>query len=709
LASEIINHWGGLSGVSYNPAELPKTIEERLLPAIGAQEDDRQQKHDILFALLDGSGTADAGNGKARGLLSELVTWRQRVEGDISHHVYVQQRKRLRDYLEGVTKEEQEKQKAEELGPHPDKWGHYPRTMRANLDALTERIKGKIRQQAFSLVDERHDSITYVVAALNELVEAFKRTIAQLEKKSADIDTVLQRRQADATRRLAEISRQEQRHNIDGRKHIILAYLTERYMDAVVGDNQNSGTMRCGLQKRVYAEGIECCKRLIASIHGEERPDGRRQGGLITQLEGLKVDLEGLRQEFLTGYNYFSQKDDDTLSLVLYENGDIDNIYYPGYVKTREDVLDVGSAVLRDLQRSVTGLAEDLAGGRKEQWKRALTSGARKRFARIPYDFHVLKIFFQKFDDQTRKNHLQQMWSRSAYWITASGEAGAFTLPSQQVMRMIGIPTLSGDLSPAEQGELEQWTQKLKDQIVRDINPNVKFYNVPEPGEILFYQEAGGFPINYVARIAELRKTYLKLYTAGEPLHIDCHDKKFPDITIFTPRERQALEEAYECYLFGCIFDALNYNSGEYIWMKRDGFRSRPYPLGDRHMLLVKLSTDDAIRGELYDMLKKRRDEHMARGTMDDIAAYCSLLDSYKVEAWGSQWGQQQDADQLDFDSMMIIKAIEDEEKRVMAAPVAVADPDTLVKRVQSMSNNPAQFARKREDGKWALAAATPA
>jgi hypothetical protein len=268
---------------------------------------------------------------------------------------------------------------------------------------------------------------------------------------------------------------------------------------------------------------------------------------------------------------------------------------------------------------------------------------------------------------------------------------------------MIGVPVPNADMAPQDAAEIESLIAKLKDTIAREIQTGVKFYNVPESGELLFYQEAGGFPINYMQRLADLRKCYLKLYTAGEPLHIDSHDKKFPDLAIYSPQERQGLEEAYECYVFGCLFDELQFAGGEYTWMKKDGFRARPYPLGDRHMLLVKLSTDDVIRAEVYDKLKKRREEFLGNVRLEDLATYLALLDAYKLDAYGDRWGKVQNEDELDFDNMMIVKTIQDEEKRVEASPVAQQQGPALAARAAALADALPQVARRRADEKWAL------
>lgn len=705
LAAEVVDHWAGTAKGGFNQADLPRFVQEDFLPALRLVEDESKRKNDLLFALLDPGGLADPDKGKNQGLIEDLSKWSQEVLRAVGQG-QLGPRKTLRDFLQEKFEEQDKRLWAEQLGEEPEKWGHFPRTIRANLETLLKRASEAIRERSFQLVNEKNDSLRYSEAVLNETVGVLRGYSAIFQKKAADINDVLQRRQKEANRRLQEVGRYQSRSNLDGRKGIILSYVAERYLEALVGDNRTPGLLRCQLQARVYKEAGELVNRLVQAIQGSERPDGRRGGGMVDQLAQLARDLEALKTELLGGFKYFSQKDPQPQALVLYEPTEIEDKYYPAYVKGRETVAAVSKDALKRLERAVTGLAADIAAGRTEEWKRALLAEARNRFAGIRTDFHVVKVLFTSMDEQTRNNHLRQMFARSAFWATKSGLHGTFTLPEEQIHTMCGLPSAAG-MSPADAAELNGYLNQLKAYIGREVSSGVNFYPIPDSSEIIFYQEAGGFPINYMARLADLRSSYLKLYTGGEALHIECHDKKYPDLMVLNQDERRALEEAYECWVLGCLFDVLEFKGGEYLWQERDGFQMRPHPLGDRHMMLVKLTANPATREKLYKLVKQRRDAVLATTDAEEMAAYAALLQHYKREAYGEKWGKVSGVSELPFEDMMTAQVIADEEKRLMeSALVRQLGAEAIGQKSEQVMAEPEKHTRQREDGRLALLSA---
>ncbi|MCA9796551.1 MAG: hypothetical protein KC910_32305, partial [Candidatus Eremiobacteraeota bacterium] len=483
----------------------------------------------------------------------------------------------------------------------------------------------------------------------------------------------------------------------------ILNYLTDRYLSAQVGDNRAPGSLRCLLQERAYNEGKGLCQRLIDYIQGSVRPDGRRGGGLVDQLGQLTRDLDRMAEELKRGFSYFSQKDSAPHSLVLYEATDIEKRYYPAYIKG-DKLKQVSDAVLRRLERTVSGLSSDIAGGRTDEWTRALLGESRKVFEPIRNDFHVIKVLFSTMDEQTRGNQLRQMISRSAFWATRSGVLGTFRLPDEQIHPMVGVPGPGAGMTPADASEVTSHVDKFRQYVTREIKSDVRFYPIPDTSEIIFYQEAGGFPINYVSRVLDLRDSYLKLYTEGECLHIECQDKKFPDLAILTKEERVALEEAHECYVLGCMFDILEFRAGEYLWMERDGFQMRPHPLGDRYMVILKLSQTHPLREKLFDQIRAKLDSLLKTSEVDQLAAFAALLSTTKRNAYGDKWGKVSGEEELPFEQMMEVRVISAQEKKISESPlVRKIGPDQLGERMVELQKSPNGLLRERPDGRLAI------
>lgn len=702
LASEIVDRWGGLSAGDFNDADLPRFVRQDVLAKVRLQEDDKN--HDILYALLDTQGLGDPDKGKSRGLIDELTQWKQQRMMEVERGVYRQQNLALRDFLDRAHQEAEKQMWAEQVGTSPDQWGSYPRTIRANMEALLKRAQEGLQHQAFGLIDQKNESLRFAEAVLKEAAQALQQVSEQMARQASDLQDKLQRRQKEAQRCLTEVARQQGRMNWDGRKSIILQHVTERYLDALVGDRANPGLLRCLLQDRLYKEAIEFCKRLIPALSGQVRADGSLSGGIRQQIEQLQRDLAQMKQDLLVGYNYFSQKEKLPQALLLYESTDVEKKYYPAYVRPGV-IEETSKAVLARLERSVTGLSVDLAAGRSDQWKRALLAECRQRFLGVRADFHVVKVLFSQVDETSRVHHLKQIFARSAYWVTRSGVHGTFRIPPEQIHIMVGLPGPTSNMDPGQRSELEGYIQQLKTIAGRELSTDLRYYPMPDSSELIFYQEAGGFPINYSSRLADLRESYLKLYTAGDPLHIDCNDKRFPDLMILTQEERQALEEAYQCFVLGSLFNILEFKGQEYLWMERDGFQMRPHPLGDQFMTLLKLSTHAPTREKLYGKVREQRQQILASSDEGLLKNYAGILELTKRQAWGEDWGRKTDDSELPFEQMMTVRVLSAEIQAVMECPaVRAMGQDHFSEKVfQLIESSGGQLGQARGDGRLAL------
>ncbi len=703
LAADIVDRWGGLSAKDFNDADLPRYVKQDVFSKIRLQEDEKN--HDLLYSLLDTQGLGDPDKGKSRGLIDELTQWKSQRLMEVERGAHRQANLSLRDFLDRAYQECEKQMWAEQISQQSDQWGSYPRTIRANLEALLKRVQEQLQAHAYSLVDQKGDSLRYAEAVLKEVSNQLQQLVESFTKQSGDLQDRLQRRQKELQRRLADISRQQNRSNWDGRNVIIHTHVAERFLDCLVGDRGNPGLLRCQLQDRIYKEAIEFCNRLIPALSGQVRADGTLAGGVRQQLDQLQRDLTSMKADLMVGYNYFSQKEKLPQALLLYEATDVEKKYYPAYVNPKA-IEETSKAVLARLERSITGLSADLAAGRSDQWKRALLAEARQRFLPIKSDFHVVKVLFQQVDETSRVHHLKQIFSRAAYWVTRSGVHGTFRIPAEQVHVMVGLPGPTPGMDPASRGELEGFIQQLKVVAGRELSTELRYYPMPDSSELIFYQEAGGFPINYSSRLADLREAYLKLYTAGEPLHIECNDKKYHDLMILTQEERQALEEAYQCFVLGSLYNLLDYKGEEYIFMERDGFQMRPHPLGDQYMTLLKLSTHAPTREKLGAKVRDQRQQLLSSNDEGQMSKYAAILELTKRQAWGDSWGLKSDESDLPFEQMMSVRVLNSEIEAVMeSALVRRLGADAFADKVTAVVEGPRDnLGVLRQDGRLALA-----
>jgi len=260
-------------------------------------------------------------------------------------------------------------------------------------------------------------------------------------------------------------------------------------------------------------------------------------------------------------------------------------------------------------------------------------------------------------------------------------------------------------MDPGQRSELEGYITQLKNLAGRELSTDLRYYPMPDSSELIFYQEAGGFPINYSSRLPDLREAYLKLYTAGEHLHIDCRDKKFPDLMILTTEERQALEEAYQCFVLGSLYNLLEYKGEDYVWMERDGFQMRPHPLGDQFMTLLRLSTHAPTREKLFAKVREQRQQLLSSGDEDLLARYAAILELTKRQAWGDDWGRKTDETELPFEQMMSIRVLNAEVEAVLECPlVRRLGPDSFAAKVNAQVDGPREeLGSLRQDGRLAL------
>jgi hypothetical protein len=702
LAARVVDAWAGLSRAGYNDAALPEFVNRAFLPTVGLVEEARGTRRDISHALLDREGMGRAEEGRSRGLLHDLDLWRDRTRGEIERGVHHDRRKSLRQYLEECAAELRLALRAEEESVEPDRWGAYARTVHASAQRLLADASERIRKEAFLLVDERNESIAYGIAVLKEVARALREAAASLKKRSEEADGRLGARAEEVKRRLHDIDLHTGRSNWDGRRATILRYDGVRFLDALVGDNRDPGEVRLALQKRVYGEGIGVCARLVEFVEGREQPDGRRSGGLLGELEQLRANFESMHDEFRKASLYFSRATETPLALSLYRSEDVEQKYFPAYVKGPAEIMAAGEACLREMERSITGLARDTSAEARERCRGGLLAQCRQRFERLPGDFHVVKLFYETFDEAERRQHLNQMLAASSYWVSRSPLLNAFELPSQQVIRMVGVPVPHPALDAGDFERVREFTERLKKDL-QSLNPELIFSGVPDSSEIIFYQEAAGFPVNYLNSVKPLHEIYHRVCEQDPALHIDGRDKKFRDLLILDAEERRRLEEAQECFLLGCLFNVLDYVAEQYVWHRKEGIHRRPHPLGDRWRMVSGLAARDDLRSALLEEVRRKERAFSEQAGLEGALQLYVLLSRERRLAFGEAWEEGKEAHELPLDDALLVRAIGREVERVLTRLRSDLDDARLDRRAEDLDHRLEEWAMQRKDGRHAL------
>jgi hypothetical protein len=643
LAAAVIQDWLEKPGLS----DGPPTSRDGLLKALGLFES--EQNHDILYSLLDPSGKADPETGRTRGLMHELEQWGHSLLSQFDQQDYRRQRLTLRDWLyQAYQQKERELQQGQGLPP----------SMQSNLQSLTNTLELRLQQLINRTLEQA--GLKAVESQLTSLSSAMQQQVKRFEAHSNELQEHTRQRQNDFHKRLTELSRQQHRRNWDGRTKIVLRYLTERFLQSLIGDSGYPGLLRCQLQTTLLRAGVEVSKNVLTLLQGQARADGQRNGGLQVQVQILDRELRLLQEDLVIDSLAVEAASLDPYTTSLYQAGDLESKYFPAFVNA-DTIVNVSKQTLQNLERSLLSLSNDFSNHGRAFCKKALFTASRPVFNGIRTDFHLLKTLFQNFDQTTRLDYLRRAFQGSEFWAKASDAHGTFRLASEQVHLMVGLPGVSPAMDPTERSQIESYSTQLKQLMLRELKADLNFFDVPDGSQLLIYQEVAGFPLNYLQRLSELRDSYLQKYTSGDPLHTTCHDKQFADLMILAPEEREALEEAYECFVLGCIFDLIEYRSGDYLWIEKDVFQLRPHPLGDSSMLLLKLSTQPQIRQRLMSTIRDRRGQILTSQLNQNLARYAAVLEWHKQITWGDNWGKKSDESELSFEQAMTLRILKSE------------------------------------------------
>lgn len=664
LAARIVDGWGGLTRDEPNAATIPAYMRDVFLPQTMLVDDGTRQ--DVLHALLDPGGLGRPDEGRSRGLLQDLFRSKDELHGDYKRGTHRQQRLQVHAFLRDRAEQLRKQTRAEEDSSDPDRWGHYPRSINTNATRFIENAKEAVRKQAYALIDERSESIMHAIAVLKDVAKSLRQSIDTYAKKSRDYDAQLTARTAELDKRLTELDKDQNRSRFDLRKQIIVDYHVERFLESLIGNSTYAGELRCIVQKRVYSVGSRVCQTLIEFIEGTELPDGRYSGGVISDLERLRENFKQIHAQYEKASRYFSRKEETPLTRWLYDSTEVETLYFPRYVKSAEEVAQIGRDCLSDVERSITGLARDTTGDARERWQNALMKRCRQQFRKVPLDYHVTRVLFQGPDESKRNHYLSQALAWSSCWIQKSPLVNTCDLPENQIMRMVGIPEVDTALPSAEQELIREYTERLKRDL-EGLRTNLVFHKVPDSSEIIFYQEAAGFPLNYLASLKNLHDTYHRVYENDSALHIDRNDKRFTDLMILDEGERRKRVEANECFLLGCMLDVLEYTpeTDTYIWKETEGFMQRPRPLHDRFRAIAFLSANDPMRDKLLrEVREKFQTYRESRGHAGDLEIY-TLLMWYKKAVLGDRWSTTDDVKTMPLDDALLTYTVEKQIEQV--------------------------------------------
>jgi tubulin-like protein len=638
LGAEVVDHWGRLSHGEFNASRLTEIVLTDLLPQIRLFEGNLavqgaiEQRRDIQNALLDD------GLKQGKKIQSLIALAIGQTAREVRDGVHVQKGQGLSQYLRAAVERETGKLRNDKQDVQ--QWGDYSRAVHFNKEDLSRNSQELLYKEIGRVVNEEHQSVGYAIALLRQVIHILRDdnreyipTLQRLHDRTVK-ESEDARRALD--RLLAEVTRHELRSNWDGRKGTILRYDIVRFEEAA------TRYLNAVLLTQVRMAAIEVCQRLIAYIGAAEATEGgdAYTEGLIGELYQLGGKLKELKDGLEAKHDHFKKAPVDDLSLMLFNDSDIENNYLPKYLgmgETRSRTIQsVGDQILQELRTSVMDLPKVMRQrGGVETIELQIRNLARKPFENLRKDFDVLDTLWKKYPDEVElESQVRFLYNKAKFWLHGGNRPRSYVLAPERHKILIGVPQDSAD-----KGKLEAFKRLLTSRITEPGDPALSIQELPDRSEIVFYSEVGGIPINWADPIAEYRQKYLSKQAEGEELHTDHNEIKFNDLVVLDDRERNELEAAHECFLLGVIFGEIRPEKDatgrvRYVWSEQVGLVGKPrtIPLGIEMRALAELISKKSTRDKLMSRIRDgidhtRRDRHR-------LAQFNALLGWYFEEVY---------------------------------------------------------------------------
>ena len=661
LAADTVDSWGG-----------SKVAEAALTEAAGLCADGREKmrivdsanftegRHDLLMALVDPNVESNPDSGRSNGLPSRLQQMGQRLINDIKSKPANSQnsgliRKNIEDELKKMAK-----------AGDSTTWGEYSRTIYDNAEQLIKRLCGSgeqvgaIRDWALGLTRQGDKSLVLVRAALQKLSEELS-TLAQelgraVEATAKTRDTI----RKTYENHLKELIKSEKSTFFFGDRQVAIDTYTKNTIAESFGLDRQRGFLFYELRLMVLSECIRILNKICECINGCETA---HIPGVINEFKMLDDAIVSFSKRLRDRANFFAQKEECHHSLVLYETSDFDSIYSK-YVTGPEIFDQLTRNVFSCPGYGVMELRTALRQGNAGNWETLMVQMARPFFADIPKDYHVIDVFFKKFPNESSwTSQIDNYLRLSGFWAQKSDDGQAYVMQEDQISGLVALPKVPDSVSSELADSINNNRRKLENYLKQQVSDKVN--GVSECDEIIFYREAGGFPVNYLSALVELRRSYVKFYSNNECLHIDRNDHIFPDPALLSAVEQQAVVDARRAFVFGVALSIIQFLEPEKCYRYVDASCTPPAPilLKNEAQALSRLISDPGLcKKVIADINSKLRPLYTKPNT-EDLSRWFSFLALLYRDSYGDKWGTE-DYLTLEFNTMLQIQIVKQEQQR---------------------------------------------
>ena len=470
-------------------------------------------------------------------------------------------------------------------------------------------ITGTLERKVNSLVNDSTRGVFYAINLLKRLqfvlTDANFDYIPKYEKEIKDLQSVVTRLDAEFKRKFQELKEDESRSKLNVLRKSAMGGTLEK----VLGNMEEYYNTLVKLKSRYYAR--EICLRILALIESKEKTANDKiiSSGLISDLNKLTGNLGVLKNNFQKKYKYFTQKQETSFNLMMYEPDEVKDIYYVKYIGTgqasQEIIKELSNKLLKELGASdVTDIVNILSERDAQIIENRMLAFAKKQFENIREDFNITDILFDK-DAIRSESKIRGMFNQAFPWLRTREIPGSFKLDESAKKFYIGIKTNTASF------------KKFQSLIQSIAGTSVEFKDSADNSSITFYSEWAGFPLFYSYTIAEEMKPYYKHLSQNHnvDLHINKNHFIYHDIIPLNDEEKIRLDETYKSYLLGLIFGVFDVipetesSKAIYKYTRQEGITvKRVEQLGIESRLISRLFEEQGKDALRYRILKDAED-----------------------------------------------------------------------------------------------------
>lgn len=700
-------------------------------------EEELNVRNYALDALNNATSLYIAADGERNDYLEKLNQQRGRAGEDLFHLIdgwiqelrnvikegrYLEKQESLSSFLKEKVEEKHRSYFKEDFADESKwlDWGEIYKIIHENKEELVEEGKAQLYGLVGNVIDNQNRGVNFAKNVLEEVSRIFQDdTLPYLPAMQKELDELKEDLEGyrrgfyDFQQGVGEYEKWGTLWPAFLLKKTTIEWCLDRALEFA------AEWFKCLTRIRARVAAKDVMEKLITFIGREGRLNvvtnvKEEDVGLIGDLLDLKNTLEGLRLRYQEIQAMYERTKDNELFHYVYQPGQLDEYYNQVLGERRADRQRV-------LKQKISEILKRFRIGEKETGLSVIKIPERRKkmgeenfeaelIQQIQGDFeflrkiNVLDLFYRDYQDRVeRETVLGELFKKSKIWLQRNVRE-EYNLTTRQKRYIVGVQETGSD-------NYKDFRKTLLAQM-DGSTPPINIYDLDSPTEVVFYQEAAGFPLCYSSAIEECKKLYDKAEAQRScKLHIDRKDHKFKDVLALRGEDRKTLESAVRDFVLGVILGEIKVEVdrrgkaavpdqelvGKYYYEKQVGLNIERVPLGIEARAIQKLREDEKAQT----FIRQGNRERISRlDTQDKLPAYYALLSWYHENVYKIQTINPEEGIAYEVASMEY-NAIADEIRRIEERYQGKIDE--LKKEAQRALDQPDVVFKDLDDGKRAL------